>query len=166
MRTTPQTGVFHQPPNRLGASAAQTGRTAGAGLHAGGRDSVAAGGTIEPITAVFALNFRKPLVLFALRALPVHFPVGDIFFEYQAAAGAFGRIPFAYFAAAILHGADEDRFTGAAPVFPFFHFLANRAFFHGHGKPHRNYTKISPDKNWNFTMQLSKTQEAEEKRYP
>ena len=109
----------------------ETGSTAGAGQHAGGLDPVTAGGTVEPVTAKFALNFRKSLLFLAFRATPVHFPIEDVFREKKAALEAFLAAPLFNLSTAVGQWAGKNRFTTVAPVFPFFELTANRAFVHG-----------------------------------
>jgi hypothetical protein len=91
---------------------------------------MAAGGAIEPIVAEFALDFRKSLFLFALGTTPVHLAILQVFREEKAALGALLASPFFDLGATVWSWADKDGFAVAAPVFPFFHFTANRAFFH------------------------------------
>lgn len=90
-----------------------------------------AGRAIEPVPAVPALGLGKSLLLLTLGALSVHFAPLDVVGEEQAAAGAFSGIAFADLGSAVRVGADKDGFAAAAPVLPFFLFLADRTFIHG-----------------------------------
>jgi hypothetical protein len=127
MRSLPKK-VFVSRPIAL----AQAGGATGAGQHAGRGDLVSAGGTIEPVFAIFALGLRKALLFFAFGTLAIHLPAGDIIGEQQTAPGTLGGVSLADLGAAGLHGTDENGLAGTAPVLPFFQFLAHRAFFHNH----------------------------------
>jgi hypothetical protein len=98
----------------------QAGGATGAGQHAGRRHLVAAGGTVEPGLAVFALRFGKSLLLLAFGTLSIHFPVSDVVGKQQPATGALSGVVFTDFGAARLEGTHEDSFAGAAPILPLF----------------------------------------------
>ena len=66
----------------------------------------------------------------ALWATPVHLPVLYVLGKVEPAPGAFVAAPFFDFSAAVRGRADEDRFAGAAPIFSFFYFTADRALIH------------------------------------
>jgi hypothetical protein len=112
-------------------STTQVGTATWAGQHAGCRNLVAAGRTIEPVLAIFALDFGKSLLFAAFGTLTIHLAVFDIVFEQQATAGTGFGVTIANDRSAIRHGADEYGLARAAPVFSFFYFFTNRTFFHG-----------------------------------
>jgi hypothetical protein len=116
--------------HKLNFLTAQIGPAARTGQHAGGCHLVPAGRTLEPEFAIFALMFSQPLLLAAFWALPVHLAIFDVVFKQQSAARAGGGIVLPDLGQAVRIGTDEYRFAGAAPVFAFFLFLANGAFFH------------------------------------
>lgn len=108
----------------------KAGGAAGAGEHAGRGDFMAAGGAEKPVFTVAALRFGQSLFLFTFGALAIHFSIFDVFGKKESASGAFRGVTLAVLSSAALHRTDEDRLAIAAPVFPFFHFLADRTFFH------------------------------------
>jgi hypothetical protein len=112
-------------------SAAKIGAAPWAGQSAGGCYLVSAGRTVKPELAVSALLLIETLFFFALGALTIHFALIDIIGQQQAAARTFPGFVVVDGGAAAWQRADKNRLAGAAPVFAFFLFLTNRAFFHG-----------------------------------
>ena len=88
------------------------------------------GRAIEPVAAVFTLRIGKTLLLFTLRALAIHFAVGDIFLEEQSTLGAHLGITAVIWSLATRRRANVNRVTGVTPVFASRHLFAYRTFFH------------------------------------
>jgi hypothetical protein len=86
--------------------------------------------TVEPVTAVFALGVGKPLPLFALGALTIHFAVGDVILKDQPAFCTHLGIATMVRRFTTWRRTDIDGMTRVAPVLAAGHFLTNRAFFH------------------------------------
>ncbi len=112
----------------------QTGGAAWTSQHAGRRNLVAAGRTVEPVIAVFALGLGKSLLFLALGAQAIHLALFDVLGEKKAAAGAFFGVTLADFRSASWLGTVEYRPASAAAIFSLLHFLANGALVHD--RPH------------------------------
>ena len=108
----------------------QTCSTTRAGKHAGRRHLVSTTRTIKPIRTILALGIGKPLLLFALGAHAIHFAVGYIVFENQAAFCADFGIATMVGSLTARRRADKDRMTGVTPVLTTGHLFTNRTFFH------------------------------------
>ena len=59
----------------------QIGAAAGAGHQTRYGNLVSAGGAVEPVFTIFALDFGKTLLFLALRTLAVHFTILNIVFK-------------------------------------------------------------------------------------
>ncbi len=102
----------------------------GAAERAGGGDAVSADRAVEPVPAVAALHFRKPLLFFALGTAFVHFALLHVVCKQQSAARAFLRTRFFDGKAAVGRRTDKNGFAVAAPVFSFCLLTTDRAFLH------------------------------------
>ena len=88
------------------------------------------GRTIEPVAAVFALGIREPLTLFTFWAHTVHFTIGDVVLEKQAAFRTDLGITTMVWRLAARGRTDIYGVTGITPVLAASHFFTNGALFH------------------------------------
>jgi hypothetical protein len=91
---------------------------------------VSTGRTIEPVATVFALGIREPLPLFTFWAHTIHFTIGDVVLEKQAAFRTDLGITTMVWRLAARGRTDVNGLTGIAPVLTTSHFFTNRALFH------------------------------------
>ena len=86
---------------------------------------------VEPVPAVPALHFRKPLLFFALGAALLHLALLHVVRKQQSAARALLRSRFFDGKAAVGRRTDKNSFAAAAPVLSFCLLTTDRAFLHG-----------------------------------
>ena len=109
---------------------AQARGAARAGQHAGGRNLVTAGRTIEPVAAVLALRIGKALFFLALGTLAIHLAMGNVLIKDQTAFGTDPGVPAMIRGLAARCRADIDRMTVVTPVVAARHLFTYRALFH------------------------------------
>jgi len=91
---------------------------------------VPAGRAVEPILAILALRFGKPLFLLALGTLPIHLPGLHILLEEQTATRTDLYPRLTDFSTATRRWAMKYRLARLAPVLAFLFFFAYRTLFH------------------------------------
>ena len=87
------------------------------------------------MTTKSALLFGEPLLLFALGAAAVHFPVAQIIFEEQSATGTFAAARFMDRRPTAGERALDDIFTFLAPVLTLKRLFAVGTFFFHQSAP-------------------------------
>lgn len=85
---------------------------------------------IEPVTTVFALRVRQPLLALALWTLPVHLAGGHVFIEEQSALAAELCVSPVVGGLASRVRADKDGLAVLAPVLPLAELFAHRTLVH------------------------------------